>query len=146
MFFREYCKILNNSFFIEDLLIISFRNFYLMIDNWYFRVTFYYCKIRPRYRKNFAIDRSKLVFRYLIISLLQRFVSGSNCKEKLMALNWTILVSKFSKYIYSRSSRPDVFCWKGVLKTTVPESLSFKRLCTHVFFCQFCEIFKSTFL
>ena len=86
-FFCEYCKIFKNSFFIEGLLIIPFRNFYLMIGNWYFRVIFYYCKIRP------------LVFRYLIISLLQRFVSSSNCKEKLVALNWTILVSNFSKYI-----------------------------------------------
>ena len=104
VFFCEYCEIFKNSFFIEDLLIIPFRNFYLMIDNWYFRVIFYYCKIRPRYRKDFAIDRSKLVFRYLIISLLQRFVSSSNCKEKLVALNWTILVSNFSKYIVQKQS------------------------------------------
>ena len=103
-FFWEYCEIFKNSFFIEDLLIIPFRNFYLMIDNWYFRVIFYYCKIRPRNRKNFAIDRSKFVFRYLIISLLQRFVSSSNCKEKLVALNWTILVSNFSKYIVQKQS------------------------------------------
>ena len=54
--------------------------------------------------KNFAIDRSKLVFRYLNISLLQRFVSSSNCKEKLVALNWTILVSNFSKYIVQKQS------------------------------------------
>ena len=74
-------------------------NFYLMIDKWYYRVIFYYCKIRARNRKNVAIDRSKLVFRYFIISLLQRFVNSSNCKEKLVALNWTILVSNFSKYI-----------------------------------------------
>ena len=99
VFFCEYCEIFKNSFFIEDLLIIPFRNFYLIIHNWYFRVIFYYCKIRPSNRKNFAIDQSKLVFRYLIISLLQRFVSTSNCKEKLVALNWTILVSNLSKYI-----------------------------------------------
>ena len=54
--------------------------------------------------KNFAIDRSKLVFRYLNISLLQRFVSSSNCKEKLVALNWTILVSNFSNYIVQKQS------------------------------------------
>ena len=29
-------------------------NFYLMVDNWYFRVIFYYCKIRPHNWKNFA--------------------------------------------------------------------------------------------
>ena len=104
VFFCEYCRVFKNSFFIEDLLIIPFQNFYLMIDSWYFRVIFYYCKIRPRNRKNFAIDRSKLVFRYLIISLLQRFVSSSNCKEKLVALNWTILVSNFSKYIVQKQS------------------------------------------
>ena len=39
----------------------TFPKFYLMIDNWYFRVIFYYCKIRPRNRKNFAIDWSKLL-------------------------------------------------------------------------------------
>ena len=98
-FYVNIAKILRTAFFIEDLLIIPFRNFYLMIDNWYFRVIFYYCKIRPRNRKNFSIDRSKFVFRYLIISLLQRFVSISNCKEKLVPLNWTILVSNFSKCI-----------------------------------------------
>ena len=49
MFFCEYCKIFKSSFIIEDLLIIPFRNFYLMIDNWYFRVKFNCCKIRPFY-------------------------------------------------------------------------------------------------
>ena len=53
----------------------------------YFRVTFYYYKIRPQNRKNFAIDRSKFVFHLLIFSLLQRLVNSSNCKEKLVALN-----------------------------------------------------------
>ena len=96
MFFCEYCEILKNSFFLVDLLSMPFRNFYLMIDNWYFRVMFYYCKIRPPNRKNFAIARSKLVFRYLTIFLLQVFVSSTNCKEKLVVLNWTILVSNFS--------------------------------------------------
>ena len=110
VFVCECCEIFKNSFFIEDLFIITFRNFYLMIDNGYFRVMFYYCKIRPRNRKNFAIDRSKFVFRYLIICLLQRFESSSNCKEKLVALNRTILVSSFGQYIKSRSRRPEVFC------------------------------------
>ena len=41
----------------------TFPKFYLMIDNWYFRVIFYYCKIRPRNRKNFAIDSSKFLVR-----------------------------------------------------------------------------------
>ena len=99
VFFCEYCEVFKKRFLIEDLFIIPFWNFCLIIDNGYFRVTFYYCKIRPYDRKNFAIDRSKFVFRYLIISLLQRFVSSSNCKEKMVALNWTILVSNFSKYI-----------------------------------------------
>ena len=116
MFFCEYCEIFKNSIFTEDLLSKTFRNFYLMIDHWYFRVIFYYCKIRLRNRKKLAIDRSKFVFRYLIISLLQKFVSSWNCKEKLVALNWTNLVSNFSKYIQSRSSPLEVFCWKGVLK------------------------------
>ena len=91
----DIAKCLRTAFLLKTCSLYH----YLMIDNWYFRVIFYYCKIRPRNRKNFAIDRSKLVFRYLIISLLQRFVSSSNCKEKLVALNWTILVSNFSKYI-----------------------------------------------
>ena len=99
VFFCEYCEIFKNSIFIEDLFSKTFQNFYLMIDNWYFRVIFYYCKIRLRNRKKLAIDRSKFVFRYLIISLLQTFVSSWNCKEKLVALNWTNLVSNFSKYI-----------------------------------------------
>ena len=86
-------------FLIKFIIPVHYIFFYLMmIDNWYFRVIFYYCKNRPRNRKNFAINRSKLIFRYLIISLLLRFVSSSNCKEKL-ALNWTILISNFIKYI-----------------------------------------------
>ena len=60
--FCEYCKIFKNSFFIEDLLIIPFRNFYLMIDNWYFRVIFYYCKIRPSNRKRLRIRSIKTCF------------------------------------------------------------------------------------
>ena len=49
----------------------TFPKFYLMIDNWYFRVIFYYCQIRPCNRKNFAIDWSKfLVERWF--KLLQR--------------------------------------------------------------------------
>ena len=82
----------------------TFPKFYVMIDNWYFTVIFYYCKIRSGNRKNFAIDISKFLlkrwlfvkqhgffsfkdffFSYLIISLSQRFVSSSNCKEKLLA-------------------------------------------------------------
>ena len=61
------------------------RNYQEQHENVFFiqLIFFYYYKIRPRNRKNFAMDRSKLVFRYLIISLLQRFVSSSNCKEKL---------------------------------------------------------------
>ena len=94
----------------------TFQKFYLMIDNWYFRVTFSYCKIRPCNRKTFAIDWLKIFVKRLlfvkqhgffssknfgswIISLLQRFVSSSNCEEKLLASNWTILVSYFSKCI-----------------------------------------------
>ena len=116
VFFSEYCKIFKNSVFIEDLFILPFQNFYLMIDNWYFRVIFYYCKVRPHNRKNSAIDQSKLVFHYLIVSFSQIFVSTSNCKEKLVALNWKKLVSNFRKYIWSRSSCLEVFCWKGVFK------------------------------
>ena len=61
------------------------------------RVIFYYCKIRPRNRKNFVTDRSKFVFHYLIISC------SSDCKEKLVALNWTILVSNFSSTVQKQS-------------------------------------------
>ena len=73
LFFFFFCEIFKNSLFIEDLFIISFQN--LIVDNWYFRLIFYYRKIRWRNRKNFAIARSKFVFRYLVIFLLQRFVS-----------------------------------------------------------------------
>ena len=79
----------------------TFLKFFLMIDNWYFRVIFYFCKISPRNRKNFATDWLRILvkrwfFCYLIISLSQRIVSSSNCKEKL--LTNLILVSHFSKY------------------------------------------------
>ena len=84
--FSEYCE----QLFYRRPVHYTFPKF---LFDWYFRVMFYYCKIRPRNRKNFAIDRSKFVFRYLIISLLQRFVCSSNCKEKLVALNWIILLS-----------------------------------------------------
>ena len=41
----------------------TFPKFYLMIDNLYFRVIFYYCKIRPRNRKNFATDWSEFLLK-----------------------------------------------------------------------------------
>ena len=89
------CFSVNIATFLRAAFLLNTCSLYLFE----FRVIFYYCKIRPRKHKNFATDRPKLVFRYLNISLLQRFVSSSNCKEKLVALNWTILVSNFSKYI-----------------------------------------------
>ena len=73
VFSCEYCKIFKNSFFVEHLLIILFRNF-VMIDIRYFRIIFYYFKIRPRNRKNFTIDQPKcLVNRWFFSILLQRF-------------------------------------------------------------------------
>ena len=51
----DIASFLRTAFFFEDLLIVPLRNFYLMTDNWYFRVLFYYCKIRLRNRKNLAI-------------------------------------------------------------------------------------------
>ena len=46
----------------------TFPNIYLMVDNWYFRAMFYYCKIRPRNRKNFGIYCSKfLVKRWFFV-------------------------------------------------------------------------------
>ena len=54
----------------------TFPKFYLMIDNWYCRVIFYYCKIRPRNRKNFAIDWSKfLMKRWFFIKQYEFFSS-----------------------------------------------------------------------
>ena len=70
VFFCEYCKIFKNSFFIEDLLIIPFRNFYLMIDIDILGLYFITVKLGQVTEKDFALDRSKLVFRYLIISVL----------------------------------------------------------------------------
>ena len=52
VFFCEYCEIIENSFFIEHLLlIILFRNFYVMIElfgrfwiqNWYFSYFLCHC-------------------------------------------------------------------------------------------------------
>ena len=94
------CFSVNIATFLRAAFLLNTCSFYLFK----FRVIFYYCKIRPRKHKNFATDRPKLVFRYLNISLLQRFVSSSNWKEKLVALNWTILVSNFSKYIVQKQS------------------------------------------
>ena len=94
VFFCEYSEVFKNSFLIGDVFIIPIGNLYLGIDHWCFRVIFYYCKIRPRNRKNFATDQSKS-----FISLFKRLVSSLNCKEKLVALNWATLVSNFSKYI-----------------------------------------------
>ena len=135
MFFCEYCEIFKSSCFTEDLFIVPFWNFYLIIDDSYFRFTFYYCKIRLHNRKNFAIDGPKFVFGYLIISLLQRFVCSSNCKEKLVALNWTILASNFSKYfspktVARRCSVEKVFSKirKIHTKTTLPETLILIKL------------------
>ena len=52
-----------------------------------------------------------------------------------------------------RSSRPEVFCKKGVLRnfaklTGRPEACNLikKETLAQVFFCEFCEIFKNTFL
>ena len=47
--------------------------------------------------------------------------------------------SLFLKY---RSSRPEVFCKKGVLKNFI--KFTGKHL-AQVFSCEFCEIFKSTY-
>ena len=56
-------KLLRTAFLLKTCSLYLFIiNFYLMIDNWYFRVIFCYCKIRPRDRKNFAIDWSKIFF------------------------------------------------------------------------------------
>ena len=157
-----YCEIFPNSFFIKDLFNIPFPFFFFfffffLIDNWYFRVIFYYCKIRPRNRKNFAIDRPNFsffffFFCYLIISLLQRFVSSSNCKEKRAALNWTILVSNFSKL---KSAAKVLLKISQNLWENTCDEVSFliklqvtllkKRLCVQVFSYEFCEILKNTF-
>ena len=51
VFFCEYFEVFKNSFLIGDLFIIPIGNLYLGIDNWYFRVIFYYCKIRPGNRE-----------------------------------------------------------------------------------------------
>ena len=48
-----------------------------------------------------------------------------------------------------RSSRPEVFCEKGVLKNFVedlnPATLLKKESLAQVFSCEFCEISKNTF-
>ena len=56
----------------------TFTKFYLIIDNWDFRVIFYYFEIMPCNRKNFAVDRWKYLVKRWFFSnkisiLLQRF-------------------------------------------------------------------------
>ena len=75
---------------------------------------------------------------------ITRFVSSSNCKKKLLASNWTILVSHFSKYIQSRSSRPKVFYWKGVLKNF--SKFIEKHLSRNLFFNKVTDLRPATLL
>ena len=90
-------QLLRTAFFIEYLLfIIIFQKFYAMMDIKYLKVKFYYCKIRPQFKQKELHDRliklscedmvfsqlrfqfkhSRILFCYLIISLLQRFVKS----------------------------------------------------------------------
>ena len=50
-----------------------------------------------------------------------------------------------TKRIIQRSSRPEVFCKKGVLKNFANFSFIKKETLAQVFSCEFCEIFKNTF-
>ena len=65
-----------------------------MIDIRYFRVIFWYCKIRPHNRKNFAIDRSKILVKRwfflnydfnsplgIVLLLFNHFAFTEICKE-----------------------------------------------------------------
>ena len=61
VFSCEYCKKILVQLFYRRPVYYTFPKFYLMIDNWYFRVIFNYCKIRPPNRKNFVIDQSKFL-------------------------------------------------------------------------------------
>ena len=93
----------------------TFSKFYVMIDTRYSRVLFYYCKIRPRNRKNFMIDESKfLVKRWFILNLdfnspsrflllfnhlaFKEICKNSKLQRETSGSNWTILVSNFSNY------------------------------------------------
>ena len=54
------------------------------------------------------------------------------------------------EFIYSRSSRPEVFCKNGVLSNLVKFTensikTAKKQTVTQVFSCEFCEISKKTF-
>ena len=43
--FCQYCKIFKNGFFYRRPVHYTIPKFYLIIDNWYFRVRFCYCKL-----------------------------------------------------------------------------------------------------
>ena len=95
-----------------------FPRFYVMIDIRYFRVIFYYYKIRAHNKKDFATDQSKFllkgwiflnldfnspsrIFFFLLFSYL---AFTETCKElelqkETRCSNLTILVSSFRKYI-----------------------------------------------
>ena len=68
-------KFLRRSFYRRSVH-YTFPNVFLMIDDLYFRVIFYYCKIRPRNRNNFVTDRSKF-FSFL---LFNHFAFTDICK------------------------------------------------------------------
>ena len=97
-------------------------------------------------------------------SLKNLWKSCQSClhKWKNLSLDEWLIANCFFNVIYFKSSRPEVFCRKGVLRNFV--KLTGKRLCQNLFFnkvpdlrpatllkkaqvfsCEFCEISKITF-
>ena len=74
LFSCEYWEIFRKSFFTEHLP-VHFPEFYVRIGIRYSRVAFYYCKIKPRNRKNLAVDRSKFPMKRLVFSQLSFLVN-----------------------------------------------------------------------
>ena len=65
---------------------------YVMMDIRYLKVKFYYCKIRPRSRKNFTIDRSKFLVK-ICFFLNQDF----NSPSKIFLLFNCLLLQRFAR-------------------------------------------------
>ena len=133
---------------------IKFHN--LMIGNLYFRVMFYQCKIRPRNRKNFAIDRSEFLQKrwffvkqhgifssndfvfYLFFLLFNYFPLTEICKQsKLQRRSYQPQIEQYWFHILANTFSPEAvarssFVEKAFLKYFA--KFIGKHLCRSLFF------------
>ena len=77
-------------FFYGTFVHCTSPKLYVMMDIRYLKVKFYYCKIRPRSRKNFTIDRSKFLVK-ICFFLNQEF----NSPSKIFLLFNCLLLQRF---------------------------------------------------